>query len=136
MEINITTPALLFPAISLLLLAYTNRFLTLAGIVRGLANRLKEHDDTGNLDRQIDNLRLRIQLIKWMQFCGVLSFSCCVISMMLLFVDREISARYVFAASLILLLISLAVSAWETLLSGEALRLELERCGKKSRASR
>lgn len=45
MEISLTTPALLFPAISLLLLAYTNRFLTLAGLIRNLYKLYKEQPD-------------------------------------------------------------------------------------------
>ncbi len=127
MEINITTPALLFPAISLLMLAYTNRFLTLANIVRGLVNRLEEFENAGNIERQIANLNLRIQLIKWMQSFGVLSFFLCVIAMISLFLGQEMAGRWVFGLSLVLLLLSLGISLWETLLSGEALRLELDR---------
>jgi Protein of unknown function (DUF2721). len=45
MEINLTTPALLFPAISLLLLAYTSRFLALAALMRELHVRYKTQPD-------------------------------------------------------------------------------------------
>ena len=45
MEIDISTPALLFSAISLLILAYTNRFLTIAQIIRNLK---KNYDDNHN----------------------------------------------------------------------------------------
>ena len=68
--------ALLFPAISLIMLAYTNRFLTLATIIRNFSK--EERDD--NTQAQIKNLRLRIQLIKRMQIAGVGSFFLCVVS--------------------------------------------------------
>lgn len=73
MIIDLATPAMLFPAISLLLLAYTNRFLTLATIIRNF------DDDDKDKEAQIKNLRLRIQLIKRMQEAGVLSFFLCVV---------------------------------------------------------
>ena len=74
MSLELTTPALLFPAISLLLLAYTNRFLTLAALIRELHGRYpKGHEDT--VLGQIINLRTRVRLIRAMQALGVVSFS-------------------------------------------------------------
>ncbi|MCB1159995.1 MAG: DUF2721 domain-containing protein [Leptospiraceae bacterium] len=125
MQINITTPALLFPAISLLLLAYTNRFLALASLIRGLAGKIPEKDTY--IQKQIANLRLRIQLIKFMQAFGIAAFTFCVISMILLFLNKELAGRSVFGVSLFLMLISLSISFWETLVSGKALRYELKR---------
>ena len=72
MEINITTPALLFPAISLLLLAFTNRFLALANLVRQLHQNYKSDPDEFLLG-QIANIRFRINLIRDMQAYGVSS---------------------------------------------------------------
>ncbi|MBX3687714.1 MAG: DUF2721 domain-containing protein, partial [Rhodocyclaceae bacterium] len=72
---NITTPALLFPAISLLLLAYTNRFLSLAQVIRQLHSSPER--GTPVVDRQIPGLKLRIVMIKYMQGLGVLSFLLC-----------------------------------------------------------
>lgn len=125
MQINITTPALIFPATSLLLLAYTNRFLALASIIRVLSQKL-DHDDNHSISRQIESLQLRINLIKAMQAFGILSLLGCVCSMMLLFLDMELSGRIVFAASLILMVLSLLISFWEILLSSSALKIELE----------
>ncbi|ABA87694.1 hypothetical protein Pcar_0434 [Syntrophotalea carbinolica DSM 2380] len=127
MSMDITTPALLFPAISLLLLAYTNRFLALAGVIRALAGRLAESDDV-QVRRQIHNLRVRISLIKWMQGFGIVSILLCMISMLCLFVGREPWARLSFGVSMVLMVVSLGISIWETLLSGEALKHELQRC--------
>ena len=70
MEINFTTPALLFPTVSLLMLAYTNRFLTLATIIRNLHDRYKSENDN-NILGQIANLRYRIYLIRDMQIFGL-----------------------------------------------------------------
>ncbi len=66
MEIEISTPALLFPAISLLLLAYTNRFLTTGQLIRSLSHQARKHG-TKELSGQIANLKKRLELTKWMQ---------------------------------------------------------------------
>ena len=69
MDITLTTPALLFPTVSLLMLAYTNRFLTIATIIRNLHDRYRE-SQSDNLLGQIANLRYRVYLIRNMQIAG------------------------------------------------------------------
>lgn len=124
MDFSLTTPALLFPAVSLLLLAYTNRFLTLATIIRNLHNQYhKSQDET--LLPQIDNLRQRVYLIKNMQIFGVLSLLLCVISMFALFAGLAQISQWVFAIALILMMISLAISLRELQISSGALDLLL-----------
>ncbi|AXR07566.1 DUF2721 domain-containing protein [Salinimonas sediminis] len=122
MTIDIATPAMLFPAISLLLLAYTNRFLTLATIIRNFS---KEKWDQ-NTEAQIHNLRVRIQLIKWMQIAGVVSFFLCVLSMLAIYLTYQIAGNWIFAASLVCLLYSLWTSVREILISVEALDVHLD----------
>ena len=124
MDINLTTPALLFPAISLLLLAYTNRFLTLATLIRTLHAKYKE-DPHDVILGQIKNLRKRVILIRNMQAFGVLSLLLCVVCMFLLFADEQIAGRYTFGLSLILLIISLGLSVYEIQISVKALKLQL-----------
>jgi hypothetical protein len=124
MEISITTPALLFPAISLLLLAYTNRFMAMASLIRSLKNQYIESHNP-NLIGQISNLRKRIYLIRNMQTCGIASFFLCVFCMLLLFNDNQLVAKFAFACSLILLLLSLYLSFREIQISIEALKIEL-----------
>lgn len=124
MEITLTTPALLFPAISLLLLAYTNRFLTLATLIRSLHGKFKESPDEGIWD-QIKNLRLRVKLIRNMQVLGVLSLLLCVVCMFVIFKGNLKLAEFIFGVSLILLILSLAVSAWEIQISVKALNIQL-----------
>lgn len=122
---ELTTPALLFPAISLLLLAYTNRFLVLAQLIRQLHGQSQEqiHDITL---RQIANLRLRIVLTKIMQGFGVLSFILCTLSMFFLFYDFSFSAKLSFGISLLFLVASLLVSLYEIMISTRAIEIELE----------
>ena len=122
MKIDIATPAMLFPAISLLLLAYTNRFLTLATIIRNFSK--EERDD--NTQAQIKNLRLRIQLIKRMQIAGVGSFFLFVVSMLAIYLTYQQIGNWVFAASLVSLLYSLWMSVREILISVEALDVHLD----------
>lgn len=125
MELSLTTPALLFPAISLLLLAYTNRFLTLAALIRELHGRHKANPERALL-AQIANLRYRIILIRNMQVCGVSSFFLCVLCMFLLFAGQPAIAQYVFGLSLLLLLASLGLSVREIHISINALNLQIQ----------
>jgi len=122
---DLTTPALLFPAISLLLLAYTNRFLTIASLIRKLPGDVPAEQKTRMLV-QIKNLRLRIKLIRWMQLCGVASFFTCVLVMFLLFGGYLIPAKIIFSSSLILLMSSLGFSLWEVGISVKALDVHLD----------
>lgn len=127
MNIDITTPALLFPAITLLLLAFTNRFVALANLARGLRARYKESEEIQTaILGQISNLKLRLLLIRNMQALGIASFFCCVLCMVLMYLGRQVIAEYVFGASLFLLLGSLLISFIETQISTKAIKLELE----------
>ena len=125
MELDLTTPALLFPAISLLLLAYTNRFLSLAALMRELYTRYRAQPDQ-KIKRQLANLRYRIVIIRNMQICGVASFVCAVLSMFTLFVGQAEASKWIFAAGLLLLLLSLALSLRELQVSIDALTLQIE----------
>ncbi|MDP2777796.1 MAG: DUF2721 domain-containing protein [Anaerolineales bacterium] len=124
MEITLTTPALLFPTVSLLMLAYTNRFLTVATIIRNLRDRYnKDHEET--LVRQIANLRYRVHLIRNMQIFGVLSLLFCVFSMFALFAGWIAGGQWSFAIALILMIVSLGISLRELQVSVGALDLLL-----------
>jgi hypothetical protein len=125
MEMSLTTPAILFPTVSLLLIAYTNRFLAIATLIRGLKSKYqKEH--TSLLVKQINNLRSRIILIRNMQAFGIAALFFTTCSIALLFFGNEIWGSFVFAFSLLLLLFSLGISFREILMSGGALKFELQ----------
>lgn len=120
-ELTLTTPALLFSAISLIMLAYTNRFLAYAAVIRNLHDKyLKEKDNS--LLRQIQNLKKRLHLTKWMQIFGISSLLLCVLTMFLIYVDEHLFATYFFGIALILLIISLALLIKEIQISTEALQ--------------
>ncbi|MCA1769280.1 MAG: DUF2721 domain-containing protein [Halomonas sp.] len=122
---TLTTPALLFPAISLLLLAYTNRFLVLAQLIRKLAQEERdEHQETNT--RQILLLRRRISLTKRMQLAGVFSFLLCTLSMFALFLSLELTGMVLFGVSLVTLSVSLIYSLWEIQISTNALNVQLK----------
>ena len=130
MTIDIATPAMLFPAISLLLLAYTNRFLTLASLIRHFDN----DNSNENTQAQILNLRKRIHYIKRMQEAGVFSFFLCVLSMLAIYLSYQLVGSWLFAASLVCLLYSLWQSVREIRISLDALDVHLQGLdlGKKS----
>jgi hypothetical protein len=121
---TLTTPALLFSAVSLILLAYTNRFIAYTGVVRNLFKQYQENP-TSVLKGQINNLRKRLYLIRTMQLFGVISLFLCVATMFLLFVGYILVAAYFFGAALLLLCASLALSIWEIQISVKALELHL-----------
>lgn len=134
MTLHIETPALLFSATSLILLAYTNRFLTIATIIRGLKKVYKEKENRLVL-LEIKNLNLRLTLIRYMQMAGVLSLFLSVFTMLLLFIDQAIVSLYFFGLSLLGLMISLGISFWEISISVNALRLHLSDLGNNSTES-
>lgn len=129
MSLSVETPALLFSATSLILLAYTNRFLTLATIIRGLKKDYLTDPTNKRILEQIRNLNLRLKLIRNMQLLGVLSLFVSVLSMLLLFLDFSFWGILAFIASLFLLLSSLAVSLWEINISIKALEIHLSDLG-------
>ena len=122
--LDLSTPALLFPALSLLLLAYTNRFITLANLVRTLHQEYTR-DRSGLVIGQIENLQRRISMIKIMQIFGVSSLLLCVVCMFLLFLQLVIAAEIVFAVSLVSMMVSLGYSLAELFISVNALNLQL-----------
>ena len=121
---TVMTPALLFPAISLLMLAYTNRFLVLAQLVRQLAEK-EQHQTQEAIRGQIANLHLRLALIRNMQIAGVVSFLLCTLSMFALFVGQMLLGEVLFGVSLLSLTASLLISLYEISISTRALDLQL-----------
>ncbi len=124
MDFSINTPALLFPAVTLLMLAYTNRFNTLAGIIRNLYEQYKTDKDK-NLLAQISNLRYRVYLIRNMQIYGVLSLLLCMVSMFALFIGWMMTGQWLFVLALILMIASMLISLRELQVSVGALDLLL-----------
>lgn len=124
MEITLTTPALLFPAVSLLLVAYTNRFLTLGSRIRALHAQFKDNPDD-IISGQIAILKKRTVLIRNMQALGVGSLFLCVLCMFLLLAGKLFIGKIIFGASLLFMLGSLGISLQEISISVEALNLEL-----------
>jgi hypothetical protein len=129
MQISINTPALLFPAITLLMLAYTNRFLALATLIRNLHAKYKqnaEQHDKDLIKQQIKNLKRRLTLIQRMQASGISSFFCCVLCMLFFYLEHEVWAYSIFGLSLGLLMLSLVFSLNEIGISTKALEIELK----------
>lgn len=129
MTLDISTPALLFPAVSLLFLAYTNRFLHLAALVRHLHRDWLELKDE-SLREQIENLRKRLKLIRWMQMLGALSLLLCVTSMVTVMLEVDAVGAACFAFALILMGGSLICLVLEIWCSGGALQILLNRVEK------
>ena len=131
-QLTLTTPALLFSAISLIMLAYTNRFLAYAAVVRNLHDMYKK-DQNQVLIRQIKNLRQRLYLTRAMQIFGISSLLLCVSTMFLIYIEQHVIAIWVFGMALILLIVSLALLIKEIQISVEALEHHLSDLENKSK---
>lgn len=123
--LDLTTPSLLFSAISLILLAYTNRFLSYASVVRALKEKHQQTHDLKDI-AQIANLRKRLYLTRSMQILGILSLLLCVIAMFFIYVSWQVFAAWIFGIALLLLAASLCVCIWEINISVKALEIHLE----------
>ncbi|MCE5331802.1 MAG: DUF2721 domain-containing protein [Bacteroidales bacterium] len=133
-ELTLITPTFLFSAISLLLLAYTNRFLSYAQLVRTLKDKYME-DKSALTRAQIINLRKRLYLTRNMQLFGVASLLLCVVTMFLIYVGFQILSAYVFGVALLLLIISLSLTVMEIRISANSLEIylsDMEKVGKDS----
>ena len=133
--LDLTTPSLLFSAISLILLAYTNRFLSYASVVRALKEKHQQTHDPKDI-AQIANLRKRLYLTRSMQILGILSLLLCVIAMFFIYVSWQIFAAWIFGIALLLLAASLCVCIWEINISVKALEIHLEDISSKKVISR
>ena len=122
-ELTLTTPSLLFSAVSLILLAYTNRFISYASLVRTLKEKHQQTHDPKDI-AQIANLRKRLYLTRSMQILGLLSLLFCVVSMF--FISWQIIAAWIFGIGLLLLAASLCVCIWEINISVNALEIHLQ----------
>jgi hypothetical protein len=123
-QLTLTTPALLFSAISLIMLAYTNRFLAYAAVVRNLHDKYKKNKNQVFI-RQIKNLRQRLYLTRAMQIFGITSLLLCVLTMFLIYVEQHTVAVWIFGLALLLLIISLGLLIREIQISVEALEYHL-----------
>lgn len=128
MEIDLTTPALLFSAISLIMLAYTNRFLSYAQLVRVLKEQYVKNPSSVKA-AQIANLKKRLYLTRSMQVTGIGSLLLCVVSMFFMYIRLPLASVYIFGLALILLIISLAISVYEIYISVKALEIYLNDMG-------
>jgi hypothetical protein len=133
--LTLTTPALLFSAVSLILLAYTNRFLGYAQLIRNLYEKYKQNRDLV-LSAQIKNLRQRLYLTKAMQLLGVLSLFLSVVSMLLIYVRMDTVAMWIFGFGLLSMILSLILSAWEIQISVKAMELHLKDMESNDKCSR
>ncbi|MCX6211781.1 MAG: DUF2721 domain-containing protein [Bacteroidetes bacterium] len=125
MELSVNIPALLFPAISLIMLAYTNRFLALSNRVRVLHDKYQQQEQRQIIFGQIKNLKYRIKLIQNMQTYGVATLLLSIVSMFFIFIQYQALAKIVFGISLVTFSISIFLSLIEIRLSTKAIELEL-----------
>lgn len=123
-ELSLATPSILFSAISLIMLAYTNRFLSYAQVIRNISAE-KVNGNSPEIQSQITNLRRRLYLTRSMQIAGIFSLFLCVVSTFFIYIGWQMVAVYAFAAALISLIVSLAISIQELIISVKALDIHL-----------
>lgn len=127
---TIQTPALLFPTVSLLMLAYTNRFLGITSVIRKLhADMSRDEKNHAFYLSQINSLSQRIGLIILAQKTGVSALLSCVLSMVAIFFNIQVSIG-LFALALTFMASSLIFIFRELSISKQALAYILEDCKK------
>lgn len=124
-QLSLSTPSILFSAISLIMLAYTNRFLAYASVIRGLSAEHRR-EPSPHIAAQITNLRKRLYLTRAMQILGILSLLLCVLCTFLIYINFTVSASWVFGIALVVLVISLGISITEIQISVRALESHLD----------
>ncbi|MDT0606163.1 DUF2721 domain-containing protein [Croceitalea rosinachiae] len=124
MNLTLSIPALLFPAISLTMLAYNARYLAIANLIRQLHKQFQESEENP-LKKQIDSLRKRLEIIKNMQATAIISFLLAAVTMFLVYVEFKVWANIIFGVSLVFLMVSLILSLIEVQLSTKALGIQL-----------
>ena len=124
MELTLSIPALLFPAISLSMLAYNARYLAIAALIRQLHSEFKA---TGSrrIGIQVKQLQRRLRIIKHMQAVAIVSFLLSAITMFLIYVELTFWGNLIFGGSLLALMISLILSLIEVQLSTQSLSTQL-----------
>ncbi len=126
LKLELTTPAVLFTSISLLISAYTSRFLTLAQLVRQLDSQYRSEPHEVLL-KQIKNIQLRINIIRYTQVMGGVSFFLCALATFLIFREQNKLGEFAFGASLVALMISLLLLIIEVQISVKALNVQLDK---------
>ena len=124
MELSLSIPALLFPAISLSMLAYNARYLAIAALIRQL-HKQYQAEATAILSKQVRLLKRRLEIIKQMQAVAIISFLMSAVSMLLIYLQWSFWANLCFGTSLLCLIISLILSLIEVILSTRALGIQL-----------
>ena len=123
---DMTTPALLFPAISLLFVAYTNRLHSLSVLIRAMTTEGSEESKTKHTEEQLDILQKRVNYIKRMQVFGIVSFIFNLLTIICIYLNYDRLANYVFGFGLLMLSASLFFALLETLISTKALDIHLK----------
>ena len=123
---DMTTPALLFPAISLLFVAYTNRLHSLSVLIRAMTTEGSDESKTKHTEEQLDILKKRVTYIKRMQVFGIVSFIFNLMTIICFYIEQISLAYYIFGFGLLKLSASLIFALLETLISTKALDIHLE----------
>lgn len=125
LSLTLTAVGLLFPTISVVLLAQTNRFMSLASVARDLVARYRIDPDPTVRD-QVLSLQQRIWLVRWTQGAGVLALLINSSSAFSLFLGGLATARCLFVMAMCCMVVGLLISLREIQLSVRAIDIELD----------
>lgn len=114
----ISTPALLFPAITILILTYSNRFST-------LSNKIREFIRKGEDAAQIAVFRRRVGYVRRMLLWGILGLAASALSMLALVFKCTNTGVGLFVLADLSIVISLIYAILDVSISTNALELEV-----------
>jgi Protein of unknown function (DUF2721) len=126
MEINLTVPALLFPALAILMLGYVNRYVSLAGVIRSFKKDYDSKYIHTNLLEQLNILKKRIELLKYVLLSAMTALILACLSMFFIFINMQDAGKIVLGLSLLVMITSILISISETSLSNKSLIIEID----------
>ncbi len=120
---TLQTPTYVFSAISLLMIAYTSRYVAISQVIRHLSESAPGSDS--RVECQIRSLMKRVKYIRNMQITALIGFCANIMTMILIVLGIDFLIAPLFIAGLVLILVSLGICIMEIALSAQALSISL-----------
>ena len=126
MNIDYTVTALMFPAIPLLMVVYSNRFHTLSRLIRELHDEhVYEKHIPAEWKKQFINLSRRISILRWTIMFAAFGFLFNMLTVFALYLNELFLARVIFGSCCLSMIISIIFFIREIQISTNALNLHM-----------
>ena len=111
MELGYSTIALLFPAIPLMFLVYSNTSTAVGARLRELFEAVSRGDVTGDeynrVSEEAEYLAKRLSLLRSAQMLSGLTFLFNLLTLVSIYLEKQVFAQYLFGCSVIIMMLSI-----------------------------